>query len=281
MPDYPLGIDISNNNGHVNMDEVAASGVKFVIAKLTEGVNFYDRYYMSFRTHAKRLGLKWGAYHYALPHLNNPNLEAAWFASNIEGTLEPGDIVALDLEDPKAFGDLSAWALQWCRSVEGLLGVKPLIYSSPAYITERKLKNRPELGEHGLWLASWGIPTPPPAPAPWDLVAIHQYGVGPSGTIPGVSGEIDLNHFNGPIEDFALYGLPGPVVEPDPDPVPPSDGYAIGQGIRDAMNSYGAAPASSEVPSEFWVEAMDTAGRIYRFVRATGITHAYSPNGEA
>lgn len=280
VPEYPLGIDVSNNQGYINWDEVARSGVQFAIAKITEGVNFRDGWFPAFWPEMKRVGIKRGAYHFARPSRNKASLEAEFFVQSFEalGTqLEPGDVLALDLEDENAFGDLSFWTLEWCTYVEAWAGFKPLIYVSPSYAFERKLKNQPSLAENGLWLASWGVPTPPPAPAPWDLVAIHQTHVAPAGTIAGISGDIDIDRFNGRISDFEKYGKPGSTSEPHPEPLPPSE-FEIGPGIAARMLEYGGTPASSEVDGQFWVEAMDTDGRTYRYNKHTNTTYVYLPD---
>lgn len=275
-PPYPLGIDVSNNNGFIDWSQVAASGVQFAIAKITEGTNFRDGWFSSFWPAMKANGLRRGAYHFARPSRNGAIAEANYFVDAFAAlgqALEPGDVVALDLEDELAGGDLSAWTLAWCRHVEWRLDFKPLVYSSPGYISDHRLQNAPELGEFGLWCASWGVPTPPPAPVPWDLVAIHQYAVGNAGTIPGVSGQIDLNRFNGSIEQFSAYGMPGT----DPVPSPPPSAYVVGEGILTEMQGRGSEPASNEIYAQFWSEAMDIDGRIYRYLPKTGRVSVYTP----
>jgi GH25 family lysozyme M1 (1,4-beta-N-acetylmuramidase) len=273
---FPLGIDVSNNNGAIDWTAVAGSGVQFAIAKITEGTTFRDGWFSTFWPEMKRVGLRRGAYHFARPSRNSALAEAKYFVDAFavfDQVLEPGDVVALDLEDENARGDLSAWTLQWCQHVEGWLGWKPVVYCSPGYINDHQLRNAPQLGDYGLWLASWGVPTPPPAPAPWSLVAIHQYAVGNPGTIPGVSGEIDLNHFNGAIEQFDAYGMPGADL-----PVPPEPSeFVVGEGILTEMHGRGSEPASNEIYTQFWSEAMDIDGRIYRYLPKTNRVYVYSP----
>lgn len=222
---FPRGIDVSNNNGGIDWGAVAASGVRFAIAKVSEGTWFRDGYFAENWQAMKAHGLIRGAYHFARPSVRGAIDEAIYFVEAIRllgQTLEDGDLLALDLEDPDAGGDLSGWTLDWLKEVERLVGFKPLVYTSPGYAQAHQLGNRPEIGAYGLWCASWGVPTPPAAPAPWDLVAIHQYAVGGPGSVPGVSGECDLNHYNGPIETLPLYGKPA-AVEPPPPPPPPAD----------------------------------------------------------
>jgi hypothetical protein len=63
---------------------------------------------------------------------------------------------------------------------------------------------------------------------------------------------------------------------PDP-PKPPETGYTVGAGILQAMARYGSTPASDEVYSTYWSEAMDVDGRIYRYLPETGQVHVYLP----
>jgi lysozyme len=246
MADYPEGIDCSNNNGAILWPQVAAGGIRFGIAKASEGVGFVDRFFTGNMLGMANNGLARGAYHFGLPSQNGAVAEAEHFVATLLGQLgdlAPGDVVALDLEDPAAGGDLSAWTLQWLRHTEQLVGFKPLVYTSPGYAQAHGLATLPEIGQHGLWLASWGVSTPPPAPAPWDLVAIHQYGVGAAGSVPGVAGEIDRNRFNGTIEQFRKYGKPGADIPMPPPPADPRDEQiaSLKRDLDDARSKLGVA----------------------------------------
>ena len=220
---YPLGIDISNNNGVIIWPRVAAAGVQFAICKASEGTGFVDRFMFGNVVGCRENGILAGYYHFARPSQNPARAEADFFVETVARQLniDTGEVIALDLEDEAASGDLSDWTLTWLQRVEELVGFKPLCYTSPGYAQAHGLANRPEIGQYGLWLASWGVPTPPPPTPPWDLVAIHQFAVGAAGTIPGVAGEIDLNHYNGPISTLPLYGKPAAEPPADPPPLPP------------------------------------------------------------
>lgn len=235
MATYPRGIDVSNNNGAIDWGQVAASGVQFAIAKVSEGLYFRDGWFAENFAACKTYNLGRGCYHYGVPSESGPEDEARYFLDAIGllyGELETGDVLALDLEDPAAWGDLSEWTLRWVQYVEQAVGYKPMVYTSPSYANAHGLYNQPALGHYGLWLASWGVPTPPPAPAPWRLVAIHQIGVAPAGTQPGVAGQCDTDRFNGSsVEQFKLYGKPdGPPPAGEQPPVtegPPADDLPV------------------------------------------------------
>lgn len=282
VPDLPRGCDVSNNNGHIDWDAVAASGISFGIAKLSEGTNFVDRFFRQNWADMKRLGLARGAYHFGRPSVNGAAAEAEFFLATLAaqgGELEPGDILALDLEDPNAAGDLSAWVFEFLVTVNARAGFNALVYSSPAFITEHNLAAQPAIGAVGLWLASWGVPTPPAAPAPWSLVAIHQTGVGGVGSVPGVAGECDLDTFNGPdVATLRLYGKPGATPAPAPAPVVEFD---VGSGLQAALAAHADQAACDEIfagtGKAGFSECLGRSGRRYVWVPSLGRVVVYEP----
>src|SRR5262245_60561532 len=62
---YPRGVDLSNNNGDVDFDALAGSGIQFAICKASEGTWFRDGWFSHFWSECKRLNLARGAYHFA------------------------------------------------------------------------------------------------------------------------------------------------------------------------------------------------------------------------
>jgi lysozyme len=284
MP-YPEGIDVSNNNGRIDWAAVASTGMAFGIAKITEGTWFRDGFFRANWDGMKANHIFRGAYHFARPSRSTAVAEADYFVNAFEllgRQLEPGDLAALDLEDPDVpmFQDLSAWTLAWLRRVEERVGFKPLCYTSPGYAQQHRLANLPPIGEYGLWLASWGVPTPPPAPAPWELVAFHQYAVDGPGSVPGVVGEIDRNRFNGPVDAIHLYGLPLPERRPAAAPTS-APGYNVGPAILARMAELGDAPASDEVyvkassGRDAWSEAFGLSGNRYVNLPSLGRVFVY------
>jgi GH25 family lysozyme M1 (1,4-beta-N-acetylmuramidase) len=268
MPDFPRGVDISNWQKTIDWATVAASGVAFAFAKATEGVGYVDPYFAPNWLGMKANGTMRGAYHYAKPDLNGPEAEAEFFCNHVEATgLAAGDILALDLEE--GTGDLSDWTARFLAHVRQRMGFDAIVYSSPAFIQDHALANRPEIGQVGLWLASWNVPTPPQAPAPWDIVAFHQHA--DDGTVPGIAGKVDLNRFNGDAAAIPLYGKPAAQPEPAPEPEP---SFVVGPGLLAAMTQNGEQPASSEVffgeSGQGWSEAFSGIGRRYTYIASTG-----------
>lgn len=203
------GIDVSSWQASINWALVAGAGFDFAIVKASGGAHYRNPRYRDQIAGARSAGLLVGHYHYAHelsfnPPPRTPEEEARYFLDTIDA--RPGDVVALDIEDPAAHGDLSLWALAWLRHVEAALGCAPLVYTYPFYAIERHLTD-PALGRFPLWWASYDTP-PRRSPAPWTGWTILQHTA--TGTVPGIGPNIDLNRFEGDRADFRALGLPDP-----------------------------------------------------------------------
>lgn len=199
------GIDVSNNQGAIDWDAVAASGrVQFAFLKATEGVNFVDAYYLDNYEACVRLGIPTGTYHFARAEWNNARDEARFFIEQMGGaTFGPGDMLALDIETPDYALDLYQWTLEWLSRVADGCGIAPVVYSNNYFLRYHNIAGHDDVAQNGLWLASWQDTLPPPTPT-WAVVAFWQYS--DKGMIPGIRGPVDLDVFNGTAEEMAAYG---------------------------------------------------------------------------
>lgn len=154
---------------------------------------------------ARAAGLVRGAYHFGRPDLgNSPEAEAAWFWSVVGGSIEPGDLIALDLESGS--GNLAGWTARFLAALKAHAGFNPLLYASPNFLATRGINFRNVGGDYGLWEADWVATEPAPA-AGWPVLAIWQYGSG--GTLAGIAGRVDGDVFNGDRATLLKYGKPG------------------------------------------------------------------------
>ncbi len=216
VPTMPRGVDVASYQGAPDWAAVAASGIAFAFTKATEGTNYLNPTFARNWSEIKAHNMARGAYHFARPDANNPEVEAEYFVGAVMARgIETGDLLALDLEDGS--GDLSSWTLRFLQHVKRLVGFDPLVYTSAGFAAAHHLAALPEIGERGLWLAAWQS-TLPSAPDPWEFVAFHQYT--DSGQVPGINGNVDLDRFNGPVERIKLYGKPAGAVTPPTDPPP-------------------------------------------------------------
>lgn len=208
------GIDISGHQASINWDALDPVRTAYVIIKATGGGTFVNSRYHDQVRQARAHGRLVGHYHYAheltfeahQPQGRySPEQEADHFVDTID--YEPGDVVALDIEDPDAHGNLADWALRWLRRVEERLGVKPLVYTYPSYVTERGLGTT-ELAAYPLWQATYYIPyrdTPSPRPlGQWEKWTIWQWSGGTP--VAGIVFPTDENVFDGTREEFLMLG---------------------------------------------------------------------------
>ena len=183
-----LAIDISNNNGVVDLSYCHDAGVEIAVAKATEGVNFHDDFYYRNVAHAHSSGIHVGAYDFARPSANTGAQEAKAFLAEIAGG-ETVDFVALDMEDDRVSptAGLAAFALDWWECVRENFSRPIYLYTSHGYALAHDLLNHPELGGFRLWIASWSV-TQPTSLSGWDRIGAWQFT--DEGYTPGV-GRVD------------------------------------------------------------------------------------------
>lgn len=183
-----LAIDISNNNGVVDLSYCPAAGVGIVVVKATEGVGFHDDFYFRNVAQANSLGLKVGAYHFARPSANTGAAEAAAFLDEIAGG-GAVDFIVLDLEDDRVlYGDgLGAFVMDWYEHVHEYFWQPIYLYTSHGYARAHGLLNSEAQSYFRLWLASWSL-TQPTSLAGWPSIGAWQFS--DEGFTPGV-GRVD------------------------------------------------------------------------------------------
>lgn len=227
---YLEGVDVSRWQGSIDFVALRDSGKRFVIAKATEGIGFQDPLYLANRYGASAAGLAVTAYHFARPDLNpgNPQGEADWFVDNLG--LVPGMLVpALDLEVPGTLGaaGLQAWVGAWLDRVYSRTGVRPMIYASPTF-WKKYLADTTMFADQGysiLWVAHWFVPGPTVSANNWSNKGWTFWQYTNCGSVPGISGCVDLDRYNGPDLTPVTYGADFTIL-PSPTTVTASVGTA-------------------------------------------------------
>ncbi len=194
---YLEGIDVSNWQGQIDWARVRAAGIRFAIAKASEGVGFQDRSYDRNKAGAMAHGIAFGAYHFARPE-NDPIAEADWFVE-VAGYRRGMMIPTLDLERTggRSPAGLTAWTKAWLKRVHDRLGVRAMIYTSPSF-WRRNLDNTSWFANHGyaiLWLAHWERSTPSIPASGWAGRSWTFWQYSSTGTVPGISGPVDLDRY--------------------------------------------------------------------------------------
>lgn len=188
----PKGIDVSNNNGHVDWAAVKAAGYAYAICKATEGLGFVDSFYPANRAGAAAHGIHFGAYHFYTPG-EDPAAQVSFFMQHAKPA--KGDIVpTLDYErSPADRAPAEAFVVALHRE----LGHWPMFYSYLSFIGSMRIPGASPLANCALWLADYTTARPAP-PAPWHEITIWQHSS--TGVVPGVGGSVDLDSGTPPTE---------------------------------------------------------------------------------
>lgn len=159
------GIDISNNNGTVDISALKSAGYSFLIAKATEETSFTDSYYISNIQTAKKIGMLTGAYHFArFTDIASATEEASHFKSIVLQKLP--DFLALDIEYNDASGDLTLATNEFMSSIAEV-GIPTLFYSYPEFIKEHYDTT---IQQYNLWIADFDVSEP-------DIYCWNEYSI--------------------------------------------------------------------------------------------------------
>lgn len=194
-------IDVSNNNGGLNVADIKADGV---IAKATENTNFTDYTLPIFMVQATKSGKLTGLYHFARP--GNWKEQADYFLRSAKPYLRHS-IIVLDYESTVVTYGGVQWALNWLDYVYKQTGVKPLIYLGLA--DENYYNWTPVAKKYGVWIAQYNDMNPHYGFKPrdlygrvshWSKMTMFQYT--PNGHLSGYNGALDLDAYYGSKNDW-------------------------------------------------------------------------------
>ncbi len=200
------GIDVSNHNGSVDWKKVAASGQNFTFVLATDGTDFTSPKYAEQYHGAKDAGLLAAPYHFARPDESaeaqaDKLLKVADYQRDGK-SLPP----VLDLEvDPSGGGcyglsvpEMHQWTDTFTGKVKAETGTDPIIYANPSFWNEC-MGGTDSYSDHPLWLASYGVdePTVPKGFKDWNFWQYTE-----DGSVSGVNGSVDQNHFQGSVGDL-------------------------------------------------------------------------------
>jgi lysozyme len=193
------GIDISHHQKEVDWENIATINVngnciKFAFIKATEGITRQDLHYQSNWKKSKEAGLIRGAYHYYYP-TRDAKKQADNFIHEVklsEGDLPP--VLDIELSKGKSKQDIVKGALEWCDAIEEHYGVKPIIYTNPVFY-DKYLKD--DFEDYPLWIAHYYEEKPKMQHREWIFWQHTDCAI-----INGIDKPVDLNVFNGDIEDL-------------------------------------------------------------------------------
>jgi len=202
-PSGVAGIDVSNWQGNINWNAVAADGIEFAYIKATGGTGYTDSKFDANYIESYRAGVIRGAYHFARPNASNGATQANYFVSNggdwsADGkTLPPMLDIEYNPSGDTCYGLSQSQMVNWIKDfsnrVEQLSGRYPVIYTTTNWWKTCTGNSGAFNDTNPLMIANWGS-SPSPLPA-WPYHSIWQYTS--SGNVAGIAGDVDRDSFNG------------------------------------------------------------------------------------
>lgn len=193
------GIDVSHHQGRIDWEKLGSATIggepiAFVFVKATEGYTHVDSNFERNFRGAQEVGLMRGAYHYFVPGVAAEK-QAEHFVNHVK--LEEGDLPpVLDIEEA---GNLTVAQVQhdaalWLRLVEKHYGVRPIIYTG--YKFKLTYLNTPAFGKYPYWIAHYYVQKLKYG-GTWKFWQHTDVG-----TLPGITGSVDFNVYNGSMYDL-------------------------------------------------------------------------------
>lgn len=208
------GIDVSKWQGEIDWEAVAGAGIRFAFIRTNHGLDILDEWYDYNWTEARRVGILRGTYQYFAP-AEDPIAQADLLLDRM-GPLEDGDLPpVLDVEqaDGRTPEQIVEAIHIWSDRVHEVLGVLPIIYTAK-YFWQDSVGAPDDFLEHPLWVANYGVDCPLMAD-PWPRWDFWQYTS--SGSVAGIGGNVDRDHWNGTYEELQDFTWPPPATPDDPD----------------------------------------------------------------
>lgn len=197
-----IGLDVSSHQGNINFYHVKKAGYDFVFIRATDGVDYQDPNYDSNLQQARQAGFTVGAYHFYETD-DDPIAQANNFIKNSQ--LKSGDLApVIDIEklsNPQS-NNFTADLTTFIKQLEKHYRTKPILYSNPNFANQYLSR----FNQYPLWLADYDNKAQPVLPSAWSYWTFWQWT--DTGTVDGISVNVDLDKFNGDFKAFQQYLIP-------------------------------------------------------------------------
>ena len=202
--DKVFGIDVSTYQEEIDWQKVSTINdhfpIDFVFIRATMGEKGIDDKFSRNWSKTENRAVLRGAYHYFRPNENSVK-QAKNFIRKVK--LASGDLPpVLDIEEhPKqqSMDSLKVGLKRWLEEVEAHYKVKPILYSGDKFYSDFLEK---EFAAYTLWIANYNFWVENPK-AHWAFWQFSE-----KGTVRGIQGNVDLNIYNGRIEELEKLLIP-------------------------------------------------------------------------
>ncbi len=208
------GIDVSYYQGTINWTSVKNAGYSFAFARVSDGTGTIDSKFAANWSGIKSAGMVRGVYQFFRPN-QDAAAQANLLLSKI-GTLGAGDlppVIDVEVTGGVSGSTVVSQVKIWLDIVRKATGKTPIVYTAKYFWDA--LPNTSSLGPVTLWVANWGVSSPA-LPNLWSTWTFWQYSA--TGSVPGISGDVDMDYFNGDItalKTLAGQSTPPPVYTTD------------------------------------------------------------------
>lgn len=207
----PLGVDVSHWNGDIDWAQVAADGLRFSFAKVSESIDYIDDQFPVEDSGAAAAGLLHGGYHFAIPDDAEGYAQADFFVDNGGGWTDDGATLpgVLDIEyNPYggtcyglSRGEMAAWIRDFTEEYRALTGRAAIVYTTADWW--QTCVDSDAFGDRDpLWVAHYGVDRPN-LPDGWEDWTFWQ--TTSTGRVAGIDGDTDLNLYRGTLTALRAY----------------------------------------------------------------------------
>lgn len=239
------GIDVSYWNAGIDWPKVRAAGQRFTFIKASEGDGYLDPTFDDNWRGARAAGLLRGAYHFFRANVDAKK-QANKFIDYVRSMNDNGELPpVLDLEtnDGQSRDKIISRAKTWLEIVETAFNRKPILYSGQYFLQDyfSEVGGGPPTWakDHPLWLAQYPNNyvegSQPYLPRGWFKWSFWQYSE--KGRVNGINAKVDLNVFNGSLED--LYRFAGAEINQEKSDTTKKHTVSAGDSFESIANKYG------------------------------------------
>ena len=206
------GIDVSKWQGTIDWAKVRQAGVEFAFIRISDGTGYLDAKFPGNWAGARNQGILRGVYQFFRSDedaIAQAEILLDAVATHGDGELPP--VIDVETTDDQSPATIAAQVGAWIAHVEGVLGVKPIIYTG-SYFWNGSVATD-DFADYPLWIAHWTGAACPNLPTVWADWAVWQHSA--TGSVSGISGDVDLNRFNGTAETMRTL-VSAPECQDDP-----------------------------------------------------------------
>lgn len=200
----PTGTDVASHQhaeGIVNWYQVPG---EFTFVKATEGTGYINPYFFGDANLSRLVGKTTGTYHYAKPGYSSGAAQAHYYLNTLLAAPGPKLLPVLDIEESDGLSpvQLQNWIRDFVSVVKKRTGRDTIIYTYPNFWDSQVQTD--EFSNLPLWIAHYGISSPR-IPGGWKQWTFWQDAS--DGSVPGITGPVDTNRFNGTKGQLAKFIL--------------------------------------------------------------------------